>query len=133
MTPITRMNPASLPDAGNSGYSQISIVEPGRLAFVSGQVAWTRDGGAVATDLQGQARIVAQNLRAALQALNATGQDIVMVRAYMVDMTPAKIGEVMPHLAQIFDGAQPSLTGIGVAALATPELLLEVELVVRLP
>ncbi len=133
MTPITRMNPVSLPDAGNSGYSQISIVEPGRLAFVSGQVAWTRDGGPVATDLAGQARIVGQNLRAALDALGATGQDIVMVRAYMVDMTPAKVGEVMPHLAQIFDGAQPSLTGLGVAALATPDLLLEVELVVRVP
>lgn len=34
---ITRMNPGSLPDAGQAGYSQISIVEPGRLAFVSGR------------------------------------------------------------------------------------------------
>src|SRR5690606_8474915 len=36
---IKRVNPETLPDAGRAGYSQISIVEPARLAFVSGQVA----------------------------------------------------------------------------------------------
>ena len=32
---IVRMNPATLPDAGKVGYSQISIANPGRLAFIS--------------------------------------------------------------------------------------------------
>ncbi len=39
----------------------------------------------------------------------------------------------MPHLLALFGGAQPSLTGIGVAALAGPDLQMEVEMVVRLP
>jgi hypothetical protein len=29
---VVRMNPSTLPNAGEMGYSQISIVEPGRMA-----------------------------------------------------------------------------------------------------
>ena len=45
---LTRMNPSDLPDARRVGYSQISIVPTGRLAFVSGQVAWDAKGATVA-------------------------------------------------------------------------------------
>jgi enamine deaminase RidA (YjgF/YER057c/UK114 family) len=51
----------------------------------------------------------------------------------MVDLTPERLDEGMPHLIALFDGAQPSLTGVGVAALAAPDLHVEVEMVVRLP
>jgi hypothetical protein len=33
----------------------------------------------------------------------------------------------------MFEGAQPCITGVGVASLAGPELQLEMELTVRLP
>ena len=56
-----------------------------------------------------------------------------MARVYMVDLNPERLEEMMPHLLATFDGAQPSLTGIGVAALAAPNLQLEMELIVRLP
>lgn len=39
----------------------------------------------------------------------------------------------MPPFLATFEGAQPSVTGLGVAALASPELQVEMELVVRLP
>lgn len=131
--PITRLNPPSLPDAGQAGYSQISIVEPSRLAFVSGQVAWRVGGDQVPETLAGQAEIVVSNARAALAALGATARDLVMVRVYLVNLTPGRLEVLWPHLHALFDGAQPSLTGVGVAALAAPELQLEVEMVVRLP
>ena len=41
---ITRLNPAALPDVSAICYSQIVTVEPGRLAFVSGQVGADKDG-----------------------------------------------------------------------------------------
>lgn len=134
MTPaITRLNPASLPDAGAAGYSQISIVEPSRLAFISGQVAWRRDGGPVPDTLAGQAEMVVGNAKAALAAVGGSAKDLVMVRVYLVDLTPERVGVLWPQLHALFDGTQPSLTGIGVAALASPELQLEIEMVVRLP
>jgi enamine deaminase RidA (YjgF/YER057c/UK114 family) len=130
---ITRMNPSTLPDAGAAGYSQISIAEPGRLAFISGQVAWTPAGEAVPTTLSGQAEIVVRNVRATLEAIGATPHDIVIARCYLTNLTPERLEELWPHVHALFDGAQPSLTGIGVAALAGPELQLEIEMTVRLP
>ena len=130
---IDRLNPPSLPNAAESGYSQITTVEPGRMAFISGQVARRPNGEPVPDSLVEQTRIVATNARAALDAIDATPQDVVMARVYMVDLNPERLEEMMPHLLATFDGAQPSLTGIGVAALAAPNLQLEMELIVRLP
>lgn len=130
--PIVRLNPPSLPDAGQAGYSQISIVEPGRMAYVSGQVAWRRDGGPVPDDLAAQMEIVASNAKAALEAIGATPQDIVIARVYVVDLTPERLEAMMPAFLATFDGARPCVTGIGVAALAAPDLQVEMELVVRL-
>lgn len=130
---IIRLNPASLPDAGAAGYSQISIVEPSRLAFISGQVAWRRDGQPTPDTLAGQAEIVVSNARAALTAVGASPKDLVMVRVYLVNLTPERLEVLWPHIHALFDGALPSLTGIGVAALASPELQLEVEMIARLP
>lgn len=131
--PISRMNPSSLPDAGAAGYSQITIAEPGRLAFISGQVAWGANGEPTPSTLSGQAEMVVNNARAALAAVGATPQDLVMVRVYLTDLTNERLDELWPHVHALFDGAKPSLTGIGVAALAAPDLQLEIEMTVRLP
>lgn len=130
---LTRLNPKSLPDASAIGYSQITTVEPGRLAFISGQVAWRPDGEPAPDSLAEQAKLVVKNARAALGAVGASSQDLVMVRVYMTDWTPERMDELMPHLLALFDGAQPSLTGIGVASLAGPDLQLEIEMIVRVP
>lgn len=130
---ISRLNPTTMPDAGAAGYSQISIAEPGRMGFISGQVAWNRDGTPAPADLPAQAELVVRNARAALDAVGAAAKDLVMVRVYLVDLTDERLGQLWPHLHSLFDGEQPSLTGIGVAALAAPDLQLEIEMVVRLP
>ena len=130
---ITRLNPSTLPDASKAGYSQISIVKPGRMAYVSGQVAWRPNGEAVPASLSGQMELVAANAKAALSALGATAHDIVMARIYVVNLTPERLEEVMPPFLATFDGAQPCVTGVGVQALAGPDLQVEMDLVVRLP
>ncbi|MFQ6546448.1 RidA family protein [Aestuariibius sp. 2305UL40-4] len=130
---LTRLNPPSLPNAAEMGYSQITIAEPGRLAFISGQVAWKPGGEAVPSALAEQAKTVAENAKAALEAVNATPHDVIMARVYLVDLTSERQEQIMPHLLAMFDGAQPSVTGIGVAALAGPDLQIEMEMIVRLP
>jgi enamine deaminase RidA (YjgF/YER057c/UK114 family) len=88
---IIRMNPSTLPNAAEMGYSQISIVEPGRIAYVSGQVAWRANGEPVPTDLAEQMKIVATNAKSALDALGASPEDIVIARCFMTDMTPERL------------------------------------------
>ncbi|MEX0368346.1 MAG: RidA family protein [Ruegeria sp.] len=129
----TRMNPSTLPDAGALGYSQISVTGTGRLAFVSGQVAATPAGDPTPSDLGSQTEQVVANLKAALQALNAQPGDIVQMRIYVIDLNDEAMSIAMPPLLAFLDGAQPSVTGIGVAALAGADLKIEVEMVVQVP
>ncbi len=133
MQAVSRINPPALPDSTQMGYSQISIAEPGRMAYISGQVAWKPNGEAVPEDLTLQAQLVAKNAKAALDAIGASPQDIVIARIFMCDLTPETMNEAVPALLEMFDGAQPCITGVGVAALAAPDLKIEMELTVRLP
>ena len=130
---IIRLNPSTLPNAGEMGYSQISIVEPGRMAYISGQVAWRPNGEAVPAGLAEQMSIVSVNVKAALAAVGATPHDVVIARIYVVNLTPERLEEIMPTFLATFEGAQPCVTGVGVAALAAPDLQVEMELVVRVP
>lgn len=131
-TALIRMNPDTLPDAGKAGYSQITIANPGRLAFVSGQVAWDANGSVVPETLEGQTKQVVANLGGALRALNAGNRDIVQMRVYMTELNDEAMGIAMTQIMNFLDGEQPSLTGIGVAALAGPDLKIEIEMVVQL-
>ncbi|OAN79260.1 hypothetical protein A8B82_07650 [Sulfitobacter sp. EhC04] len=126
---ITRMNPPSLPDTTAIGYAQISVAEPGRMAFVSGQVA---SAEAVEIGFDAQVADVMAKAAAALEALDATPADIVMARVYVVDLDQARLGATVERFNAFCNGATPSLTGVGVAALAGPGLLIEMELQVRL-
>lgn len=132
-TSLKRMNPAMLPNAGSMGYSQIVIANPGSLAFVSGQVAQTADGSAVPDGLEAQTRQVVANLTEALKALGASPHDIVQMRIYVTDLDEDAMAIAMPPIMAFLDGAAPSLTGIGVAALAGPDLKIEIEMIVRVP
>jgi enamine deaminase RidA (YjgF/YER057c/UK114 family) len=131
--PIVRLNPSTLPNAGEIGYSQISIVEPGRMAYLSGQVAWLPNGEPVPENLAEQMKIVSKNIKAALDAISASPHDIVIARIYVVNLTPERLEELMPPFLATFNGVQPCVTGIGVSALAEPDLQVEMELVIRLP
>lgn len=126
---ITRLNPPSLPDTTAIGYAQISIAEPGRMAFLSGQVA---SAEAVERGFEAQAADVMSKARAALVELGASPEDIVMARLYVVDLDEARLGTTVKQFGAFCEGATPSLTGVGVAALAGPGLLIEMELQVLL-
>ncbi len=74
---IDRVNPATMPNSEEIGYSQISIVEPGRMAYVSGQVATRPAGEEIPNDLVKQMLIVSENVKEAVKAVGASAEDIV--------------------------------------------------------
>lgn len=132
-TPITRINPPTLPNTSEMGYSQISLVEPGRMAYISGQVAWRANGEPLPAGLAEQMKLVALNAKAALDAVGAKPEDVVVARVYVVNLTSERMQELMPPFLATFEGYKPCVTGVGVQALAAPDLQVEMELVVRLP
>ncbi len=109
---IIRINPTALPNSREMGYSQISIVEPGRMAYISGQVAWQANGEAVPTNIIEQMEIVLKNALSALAAVNAKPEDVVIVRIYITDLTPERLEALMPAFLTAFDGAEPCVTGV---------------------
>ncbi len=120
-------------DTAALGFSHISVAEPGRLAFLSGQIAVAPGGGEVPEDLAGQAKLATASLAAALEELEASAQDIVMLRVYVVDATSEAFGQAVAPLRELLGDAMPSITTIGVQALYKPEIMVEIEMVVRLP
>ncbi|MBJ7537078.1 RidA family protein [Marinomonas transparens] len=130
---IERLNPSTMPNSEAIGYSQISIVDPGRMAYVSGQVATRPNSDEIPSDLHSQMEIVSENIKEALTAVGASPKDIVQARVYAVDLNPDKMEILMPVLLSIFEGEKPCITGVGVQALASPEFLVEMEMVVSLP
>jgi enamine deaminase RidA (YjgF/YER057c/UK114 family) len=130
---LSRRNPATMWDMTSFGFSHISVVEPGRLAFLSGQIATTLGSEGVPEDLASQARLATANLAAALKELKASAQDIVMLRVYVVNADREKFQQAVAPLLELVGYAKPSITTVGVQALYMPEIKVEIEMTVRLP
>lgn len=127
MPDIQRINPKTLPDAPSMGYSQITTVTPGRMIFISGQVAWTPGGAPTPSSLSEQAELAATNLGRALEAAGAGPENVVSARMFIVDYTPEKGEEAVPAIMKLFGGHHSAFTAVGVTSLAAPDLQIEIE------
>lgn len=131
--PLVRLNPPELWDATRNHHSQGTVVEAGRLAVFSGQIAAQKDTDHVPASLREQTGVVCRNLGLCLDSIGASPCDIVSLRAYIVDWAPEKAAEVFEPLVAFLGDALPAMTGIGVSALFSPELKIEIEMVARVP
>lgn len=131
----TKINPASLYDSLAFGFSHAAVQEGGRTLHLAGQVAWDKDAAVVgAGDLAAQTRQALANLTAVLAELGATPADIVRLRTYVVDHSPDKLGVVLGEVGAFYGDAVPAPnTFLGVAALALPDFLVEIEATAALP
>lgn len=125
------IQPPQLFPSERFGFTQVVTSPPGRLVFISGQVAWNPQlelvGG---SDLAAQAEQALENLAHALDAAGASPSDITMLRTYIVDYEPEYAGKLAPHFSRFLGGAPPpASTLVGVQSLAAPGLLIEIEAV----
>jgi enamine deaminase RidA (YjgF/YER057c/UK114 family) len=123
---LEKINPPALPVP--IGYSQVVATSGSRTVYIAGQVAVDAIGNVVAPgDVIGQASRAFANVRSAVTAAGGTVEDIVKVTWYVVGYRP----EMLPALAQarhdILGDHAPASTLVGVAALANPQYLVEVE------
>lgn len=131
--PLVRLNPPALWDSTANHHSQGTLIDTGRLAIFSGQIAVQKDTDHVPSSLREQTDIVCRNLSLCLESIGASPCDIVSLRAYIVDWTQEKAAEVFDPLVAFLGDAMPAMTGIGVSALFSPELRIEIEMVARVP
>lgn len=94
--------------------------------FVSGTTALTAAGEIVGgSDPYLQTKQTLETIRWALEQCGATMDDIVRYRCYVVRNDD--IPEIVRALAEVFQPIRPSNTLVTVAALATPEMLIEID------
>ncbi len=124
-----RVNPPTLYNSVQFGFSHAVRQKGGDTLHLAGQVAWDKEGKLVgAGDLAAQTRQALANLREVLAAAGATPADIVRLRTYVVDHSPDKLGPVLGEIGAFYAGAPPAAnTFIGVQALALPDFLVEIE------
>jgi enamine deaminase RidA (YjgF/YER057c/UK114 family) len=124
------MNPPAIAKPG--GYSHVvEATGPGRIVYIAGQLGLKPDGS-IAGDFRAQAVQAFENLKAALAAVGATFDDVVKLNNYLVDIS-ANLGHYRDVRDKYVNVSQPpASTTIGVAALARPDALYEVEAVVVL-
>ncbi|MCG8919134.1 RidA family protein [Actinokineospora sp. PR83] len=128
--PITLVNPDGLPEVDL--YRQVSVATGSKLVFTAGQIARDADGNKVGEgDFTAQVEQCYLNVGTALAAAGATFDDVVKLTVYLVDWTPDKMALFTAGVARAAEklGVTPAapLTGVGVAALAEPDVLVEVE------
>jgi len=127
---IQRISPPALFDDSRFGMSHGSV-DPSGLIFLSGQVAWDKDAKVVGSTHAAQARKALDNLQIALEAAGSDMNHLLLVRVYLRGELAEHLEALAPLFAERWGAARPALTGIGVASLATPDTLIELEVVAR--
>ncbi len=128
--PVEVLNPEGLPKP--DVYRQVAVATGTRIVFIAGQVARRADGSPVGQgDLAAQVDQALRNVVTAVEASGGTFADVARVTVYVVDWRPDKmeaLGEGVARAAQAtgIDVLKP-ITLIGVASLAEPDLLVEIE------
>lgn len=127
------INPTTLPTP--NGFSQIATGPARELAFISGQVSYDAHGAIVGVgDLAAQTRQVLENLSRALDAVGADFSDVLKFTFFVKNLSEDAVATIRRVRTEFLSPTQPpASTMVGVAMLAKPDLLLEVEATVALP
>ncbi|MBD5772712.1 RidA family protein [Marinomonas colpomeniae] len=124
---IERINPASLYDGKEIGMSQATIDTDTGLIFISGQVDWNTDSQANHNDIETQTIRATENVMTVLAAANSSVENILQLRVYVRGEAADYMEIIIPIIANTLGTSRPALTGIGVASLASPDTLIEIE------
>src|SRR5690349_20779609 len=130
---ITRINPSELHPT--PGYHHVTVVDAGRMAFLSGQCPLDSSGMLVGPgDLEAQIDQVAANAIAALSAVGAEPDQVVRSLVYVVSSDRAALGAAWQRLNEsvLAPAFTTASTLLGVAQLGFEGQLVEVDLTAAL-
>jgi enamine deaminase RidA (YjgF/YER057c/UK114 family) len=118
-----------LPAATRYAYA---VTATGRIAFLAGQVPTDAHGELVGPgDMGAQAERALRNLGAVIAALGADWSRVVKLTWYLTDVS--RVAEIREARVRVMgDGVPPAATLVQVAALVSPDYLVEVDAVVEL-
>jgi enamine deaminase RidA (YjgF/YER057c/UK114 family) len=128
------VNPDGLHDPVPFGYSHTATVPAGtELVLIAGQYGSGPDGAVVSTDFTEQVKQTFRNIGIALAAHGLDLSHVVQLRTYVVNHDISKLGPIAGAVQESWGTKPPTQTLIGVASLAAPDVLFEVEALAARP
>lgn len=129
--PFTRITPRGLADSQKLwNYSQTIVINRGtKLVEIAGTTGDDNNGNIVnPADFAAQVDRAFANLETSLKAAGASGKDVVRVRLYVVGLNGEKHWPALNAAMRRHFGDQgPTSTLVGVQALATADILFELD------
>lgn len=127
--PRETINPDNMYLSTKFGFSHATISRGTSLVHLAGQVAWDADYRLIgAGNIREQMRQCLANLKSVLATAGATPADVVRMHTYLVNHTADDLKHMSELLRDFYGAAPPAAnTVIGVARLAMPEFLCEIE------
>ncbi len=115
---------------GKPGASYAKAVKSNGFLFVSGNVAVDPETGQVPQGgIKPQTRQVLENLKATVESLGCSFDDVVKVNVYLVDVQD--FGGMNEVYKEYFS-EPPARTTVGINELARPDFLIEIDLMAAL-
>ncbi len=136
MSRVTYVNPPSAPKVQGL-YSHVAIAEPGRTAYIAGQVAVDNTGNVIGIgNVAMQAEQIFANLEAILTDLDSGFSDVLEFTTYLAGKTA--LAPWLKARTDIYTRIFPSKlyppnTLLIIDGLVKPEFLVEISAIVRLP
>lgn len=119
------------PDGLSKPPSYTHVVVVGNTIYLSGQVSNNEKGEVIGKgDLRAQTTRVYENLNTALKAAGVTFSQVVKMNTYVVNMKPEDLAVIREIRSNYLNKEHPpASTLVGVQALASPDYLIEIEVV----
>lgn len=117
-------------------YSQVIVTSPSaQMVEIAGTTGDDENGDIVAPgDFRAQAERAFANVEASLRSAGTTGKDVTRVRMYIVNLDAENHWPIINELMRKHFGEQgPTATMVGVQALATPDILFEIDATAAIP
>jgi 2-iminobutanoate/2-iminopropanoate deaminase len=104
----------------------IKVTHAQTILFLSGQVAYTADGGvAFRGDFKAQARGAYEAIKALVESQGGTLASIVKITTYVTDMQYR--ADLAPIREEFFGKKGPASTLVEISSLAHPDWMIEIE------
>jgi enamine deaminase RidA (YjgF/YER057c/UK114 family) len=125
---IARVKSPAAPEPAPGTWSNCLVVNG--VAYVAGLVGRGEDGKAVQGDEYDQAKAIFAKMRGLIEAAGGTMADVVKVVIFVTDIKNRE--QVWRARREVFTGDFPVSTLVQVAALASPDLKVEIEAVAHI-
>ncbi|MCA0201988.1 MAG: RidA family protein [Proteobacteria bacterium] len=116
---------------GKDTYAHVVVTTRRRTIYIAGQLARDAQGNVVGKgDMRAQVRQVCENIKAALAAVGATFADVVQMQTFVTSW--AEYRKASDVRLEYFGAAVPASTALQVSELASPDFMVEINVIAAL-